>query len=982
MTPAHFEQLIFNDDIDHKIFAERISSLSEEQRQDLAPYVIQFYKNLNSLKVDDTSSIHYRRFVEQWEYSAWQLLREYQEAFVKVCLGLVGFGGVSEIKQFGRNDLLSQSSTVVKILIDRKPAWVDEWLDDDLNYEYPMLYWEKVLELIEHGVCSVPTCPGFYQMMVRSLWEGQFRIDEKTVPLSETLKENPFLVEQMWKLFEVDTQAFGSTLGCYEDGVQSWSVAIVKLMNEGVLDRTRLLNLSLCHFDKEFRTTQYTGLMRFFDALEPTPDELAQHQALFPPLLTHKQSSVAKFALKKLSELESKNRLKREACIEQLAQMLEISNKGNAASAIKFLLTLFKNKAIDEVRLAQCLCRALFNPLADVQAAALSSLGKLNSEAIDCACAGLEVSGTLALSNQDAWQALVKQKEEKVSIQDEVVTDAQVITSLAEHDSEQLALLGLDEYEINSILKPVAPVLPFNALQKKRLTPIRTLDALIKTLNSAMKRCSFEQLERVIDAISQISPEGNNEQVGALNDIWAQLNTAKSEQSIGWVWRFSAFFQAWLQRKIGGFEEDSNGRFYDIAQRLVKKVYQPTLAFPTDAKGWIDPIIWAKRINHAQSNNHQISQDDLALSLLRLGAEERTKAHSLLVKNTSQYARLCRFALGSEEKPEREDLRHYGLWLAAARCRSPHADWSALFGDAEIFDPRPNNLLPCQYEFYFGEFECEWGDDMATLESRQKFPTEQGSISLASRSFTHMKAGQAGGDYYYWQRRHSGNKFDSVRAVAKNLHNCDEFYLEGIEQLFRGRDEITQPQDQNYYYLRPLNDLCRRWSEPAYLLCALGLYSRHQDSRDEALEALSLHSQYGLLDSDVFAQQLYFLSQSQRVKPNRLGDALSLLLKQSPATVQFIADSLQRYLLLHEALPYKSYIVFEALLNSLISHANKPNDALNAWLSSHKASGKTEKLRKQLIGLKGKALENEVSQGVYANARLGLLREASIGSTN
>jgi len=150
---------------------------------------------------------------------------------------------------------------------------------------------------------------------------------QKKVPLSEMLASEPVLLDDVWKLFEVDTVAFAYDSNEMND-FPSWPAAVLRLSEQGVIDRGRLLDATLAGQTTGFKQNILAGFAKLHERLDPTVDELAERQATYCDLMSVHLPQVVGFGVKMIKKLEQSKRLDDAAFVMAAGPVFDVTTKG------------------------------------------------------------------------------------------------------------------------------------------------------------------------------------------------------------------------------------------------------------------------------------------------------------------------------------------------------------------------------------------------------------------------------------------------------------------------------------------------------------------------------------------------------------------------------------------------------------------------------------------------------------------------------
>ena len=274
MTPEEFEDLVRN--AKSEDLPAAFSELDDKARKKLVSKLKELRK---AVKTGD--GMHTGRL--EWEqereiHHHWSRTRPMFP--VNADLALFAVGSLTDCKrthfEFDFSDL--QGRRVVAILADRKPEWLDAWVEAKLTDGWGELNWTMVRQLYEDGVIGKPAANEYIDMFSRALCRSN-------PPTSKRLLAQPdFLDEDIWRLFEVETLAFYDDDDFEEPGpgeYEPFAIAIRKLIESGHLDRDRVLDAALGGLDNDLKQPYLAGFTKLYDFLEPTAEEEKAREARF-----------------------------------------------------------------------------------------------------------------------------------------------------------------------------------------------------------------------------------------------------------------------------------------------------------------------------------------------------------------------------------------------------------------------------------------------------------------------------------------------------------------------------------------------------------------------------------------------------------------------------------------------------------------------------------------------------------------------------
>jgi hypothetical protein len=972
MTPEDLEVLVLETG-DAWALPRALAPLNEKDRAKLSTAAQTLAKQLHRNQAADSASPRLKKYMKhRGGQDVWRHWNS--EANQLASVAQFGLCQVSVLKK--QNMLLSDlgQRLLDRIIRDRRPAWIDEWIASEFSNQMQRFDFGILRGWIRDGVCAKPSVDGYYQMFASHLMRtGFFHRGEKAPPITIQLAQDPALLEDIEGLFRVEHIGFNTnewlTRGATEDH-ETWTVALMKLSAEGLLDRQMLLDLALAGLTRDLKQNQLSGFHGFFRQMEPTAEELAHRQAEFIGLLCHRVGHVAKFAIDVLAEIEKSGSLDAVPVMRELHGAIASQGKGNALAALKLATRILKtNGAVGADALAM-VCEALRNESADVQAKALDLLEANAANLGDRECGALErLASFVAATNRVRLAALVGSAASPAG-------SSRAVEALP-------ARLGRAAYE------PISEDITAHQIlfDEDALTPITSVDDLIQSVFHAVEIVdSPDEVERIIDGISRLAaeiPDDFQERVAPLlhrlrngvpggRGIAAANGVGEAVQDLLLSWLKGKVHRALL--RVGGHDEPGFHpvvrHLHRIAERVARRQACPLLSAPTHRGGWIDPLVWIERVRE-QAHDDKLAQSiDFQLSLLRLAPDNRAAALGRVAGLPAPMRRIVEFALGGGQNPRAADGRLFAAWVTAARCRSPQRDWSAEFAPLALNDHLPGGVRPAQFLWWTshkpGQHEkTRWKTPKFRLDIDLAPPatpvSAQGFLTRVTRSVTPRKSiawsdlptaalnrqNQRKNLWYYW------GELNTAWVAEWLVHiwpqDPSAAYMKAATRLIGPIDENSSGWTPSHSAFQGLFQRNRPWLEPGHLVVCLGLVSKGADARGLAIDAVIEGIEGRLFDPALFAATMARLCEGEWVKFNRLGEALQQVVRVSELHAAAVDQALQA-LIPHVKFGQTNAFSLLQVLAETQAMANRPIEAeARRTLEAISGGGKAAKLASQLL---------------------------------
>ena len=645
-------------------------------------------------------------------------------------LALLACGTLAEVRRipfYGHRD--QDREALIRILADRRPPWTQEWVEHCLSArDWPLIPWQTVRALMAAGLCTSPKAPGYLRQMTMALSTWPWRQPQAYVPLHRRILDQPDLIPDLWRLFEVETSAFEHDWLRHQKDLpadyEDWPTALVRLAGLGVLERGRLLDETLAATWRVDNTRYQSAQVALHQALDPTEAERLARAAVYLDLVRHRTGPVVTFGLRQAAWLLERGALDWPSVARATPSVFALRAKAQGLAALKLLGRGVAFGALGAADLGEPLRAALAQGQAEVQAAALGLVERVPDpggflaamvaeyrEDLPASLQGRVATGDYAtggVAGDEGGEAAPGPGEETGIVAGR--PDAELALRLDGLPGWVLESLGLgpsaedagQRYGAAAAAHPegtgegLPPPLAFHTWEVPQLAeplePVESVDALIDLASRLVEMVPGQaEVEALIDGIGRLGaqrPDGFGARTAPLRKRLESAGSSTLSHGLVGVGAPSGFgdlLRAWLLERwplglvppwfrLVGPVRLLQGRLLELARRVAGGVEGPVLAAPTHAGGWVAPAALVERVARTQALGLKLLPIDAALALLRLAPEGRREALDAASAIEGDLARALRFALGAEEGPTRGDRRAAPLWVAAARARWPDRD--------------------------------------------------------------------------------------------------------------------------------------------------------------------------------------------------------------------------------------------------------------------------------------------------------------------
>lgn len=974
MTPEELEVLILESK-SGKNLRDAFATLSDSERKALSTTASKIKAQLFRGTPNKDASDRLIKHLEKGDTNAWN-----KDSYRNITLAAFALCPISVLK---KNDLFisaEHEEAFQQIIIDRKPEWLDDWIAFDLESEFPRIRFSILRNWIKEGVCHKPSVDGYYRMLAWNLMAIEYRKDRPAkLPLSQQLLNDPDMLNDVWRLFEIENQAFntdGWRTANAPINYESWPDALVKLSDQGLLNRSRLLEASVKGLHLDIKQNQLSGFHKFHEKLKPTKEERLSLQPEYLSLLCHSIGHVVKFSLAMLGELEKDKNLDWKMFLSEVQSVFFNEAKSNAVTALKIIKRVFKNAPTLQGLALSTTLEALRHPSIDVQNMAYDLLNEHQEKLSD------EIKHEISSLSNHVAESLKARLALLTNSPLETTTNQNTSAAYSDIHYHSLSPNILDHL----ILPHIEPV-----------QPIMDTDELISAISHAVEVVdSPDEVERILDAISRLCGKKSDDFKKKVAPLLHRLNEGGGLATTkgiaggygGVKLALADLLLTWLTNRR--YHSPNNTYFSESGQfeptilhirNIIKRVAdnkpKPLISAPTHTGGWIDPLVWIERLVEAEAQHVTFDRLDFCFSLLRLSPDNRQQALKLASVLPNDIRRVVVFALGGDEKLNHSDRKNYELWISAARCRDPYADWGDFFEPLKLNDVWPDSLHPATYEWkaYLEERKQEYnygGKKTVEVFKTPKFDVE---VTIAG----HKNAGVTSDGVLNKIKNALSTRLATdwkhIPSAALNHHVAQKYswsgdlntswvsqwltyrwplypsgaYIAGAKQQVSRIDMDGSNWTPTFGFFYGLFQKNRPWCEAAHLLLGLGLIAKDADSRGLAIDALICGIDNGSLEIKKFSDILIRISNGGWLKLNRLGDNLLQVSHVSTRHACVIYEIIQNWLQATDISQHNFFRMLEVLLEcqSLTNQSLMPESC--DVLKKINGSGKSAKLAKQLL---------------------------------
>lgn len=992
MTPEELELLVVGkDSFEH--FRKAFSDLSDAERRNLSKTAQKLFRDIHrssnawdfetakgaSNRLNELLKKAHNESVKKTATGHIFTRPDWVDSLQKrATLALVAVAPISALK----SDTVwfrSIEDQVFQIVQDRKPDWLGEWIEHLIAAEWPRVSFPFVVKLLENDLIPKPEIDNYISSYANWLMRTtNGRNDKRRVPpISQQLKSSPLLMEDVYRVFAVESNAF-NTNGWLRKGAEldyeTWTEALLKMVEDGTLDRKRVLEESLAALTADLKSNQLSGITKFHKQLRASPAELKANEENYRELFASPVGPVARFGLDQLAVLYKAKNLDLGLFLNDLPTLFSLPVKSHPVAAIKLLGRMAKSdpKSIEDILGA--LLPALNHENVDVQTIAIEMF-ELHSEKLspqlreDIASNSQFISPHLtsrlsSLSGKDNAEAEAFVEDLNDSL--EVLKN----TSDSDRVSWGLDLLSEKPFTYRPITSDIMQLRVLHTVAP--IEPIQTQDELLSAIATYIEMpLDKTEAERIADGIARIPRIEDADFQARIIPLMHRLGMSEdAEYEVAPGGRqFANLVKTYLSLKFKSNIVDSASDWYSESQRrklrevapmqthfrfltsLIAKGSTPgRLCAPTHENGWICPLTWVDRLSVVQ-NRHDIDDIDLSYSLLRLAPDNRLEAAAKTLMLSGRFRDLAAFVLGADETPNISRSLKIEVWMSAARARNPLKDWSEAFAHLNLSSNVVGSISPRSLGWKTENAKIY--EDRIVFENTILEPPKKRLFKrVVSVNEKRLPTGMLGQHpirkrYHYEDVTAEERQW---RATLFPLYPAMS-YRSAIRGMISRIDTKSNSFEPVHGAMNALFQKNRPWSEMAYLVLCLALFGRDADAQRLSIDALVEGIDSGQLDPERFVSILERLSRTDWVKLNRPGPAMLQVAQVSPLHAYIIADVLSKWLPKLETKRRALGDLLDVSLQSMALANSGVRPVFRVYLESFNGSSKAAKVAKSILKL-------------------------------
>ncbi|MCL2742478.1 MAG: DUF6493 family protein [Planctomycetaceae bacterium] len=676
--------------------------MPEEERRQYAKPIQKFCRERQNMRSGFSRSAFDELDIEklrQMAQGVTNTFQHWQNIAKAVWLALLATATPGEIEKCNRQFAGSPwfqpphtDDSLFTVLSNRKPEWLDEFLQTQFETASPGEVWKEYRRFYEAGLVARNLSPpailglyAYYQWFNAGTHAQPVRLE-----IDYLRNDKELLEKEIWLLFDLPLPEL--QIWVPQGTVNRWYDALITLSVEGFLSREQLLDATLDGLSKNYLEWQENWLLGFHKHLAPTADEQLLRIDKYTAILGSQRFPTAHFGLENLQPFIKSDQMdetKIAAMFKVIPPLLLDKSKGRIKKLLSFFELVQKSKPALRLAVTPLLFDAVVHENKDIQESAAKQIVKYadfnypeTGRRIQNVLPSLSPSVQMLFSEfRPSVESPPTIAETKI---DYLKTDGhpEAFLNLASVSAVQEALQNGDDF---------LPPSCFNGMEiprlssEKRLMPVASVRELIDLMLWMLEHpFDFTEFERIVDGIARLTEIRDEEFERHVGPILKWFDTKNQ-----YYWPWLDLIESWAKGEttsgvrhspmdqVDGYWSGTMDRIYQA--KFQSGAFQP-LCTPTHRGGWIDPILFVERLVNNRDTLRDRDIFDKLLALFRLAPDHRAEALIMLDEaklDDDGYIEAVRYALGAEYvtiTPVLPEWSNAPIWAAASRVRNPFGE--------------------------------------------------------------------------------------------------------------------------------------------------------------------------------------------------------------------------------------------------------------------------------------------------------------------
>jgi hypothetical protein len=964
-----------------KVLVDHLISLNENERSALASTAYAEYRRVIRLLDADTQQKYQKNLdvlnadLKRLKVNTFEINKHQLTSSIKNCAILAVLGCCSktdakkvEFWRFGsslgpdRKPEEDQARNSLQTLIlNRKPDWLKEWLEHEINQGFSDVDWNLVSFCIKNQLCERPETDKYIEMMttgIKGIWGNRPGDSLLTI-----LEDNEWLFNhEIYRIFEVDSWCFEKR---HDEHKNSWRSALIHYQARHPEHRQRLLSHCLKGLLVNLKNPVHQGFIHFYQGFDLSIEDRLSLESLYIGLLGSDKSFIRGFALQELERLFNEADIQdRQAFLMQSTIVLSGSVTSQQKKCLRLLKLLVKKHPSLLTEYLNVIIGSLVTDIVEIQERLIKILdeqgGRLDEAQIEVI---RQSEGFISATLKHPFESLLKSDHANGQSSLSAIDINRVAKRVSELSDVERSRAGLSKLgvDLRGKLQP-NQVHCFDIRARPRIDPVNSADELIKLVGGSIELCEQpEVFERVLDGISRLHRHGVENFALKTDSIRSRLEKKPSEKGLCSL-RFGCYelnrtllqwiashqnmgLDDWYREPQFGIHRFLDNRVLEVKQRLMSGIEAPLLALPTHQGGWLAAGELVSRIQVYLDQEIPIPQADFQQALLRLPKNSKDEGLNSLAGSEIIHLRLIAFALGMTVEFAELDVSFHALWVTAARVRQVEGDiaWPGDFS------------LSADLEYLLKGPEYSWQYEKKYMSGNdgEKIPYDE-ELCLVISGVDSTVYSERQDFLSLWMRPvylqyHSAYLIRLYTICMPS--NLDMLLANGITAIRQLIDRDSHSETHLYALFEPFCHSYQRLTPTALQALVLGLVSKNGDVQGMAIEAASVLIEEEQLDIFSMFDPLMNFSETGLVKQVRLSSALAAVSQVSNRHRGWVKNFLEAYIMRVADKPHSLHLNLELLLEIYHLFDCGPDIEMVKKLKLYKGSSKLARAARKICAL-------------------------------
>ncbi|MES1219945.1 MAG: DUF6493 family protein [Bacteroidota bacterium] len=568
------------------------------------------------------------------------------------------------------------------------PGWFSDFVNKQADLEYIPYYisYDMIMELDDKGAIQ-PSKELIAKLLPNIIFEQDKNRNWSYVP-QNLLKRSVTLSEHFWYLFDVETNLHYSDRYIFFGNEKSketigWYPAILQYSGEGKIDRLRLLRESLLASNKNFNKVASGWFAELFMELNPVKREIIEVQKELFGVLNAPHSKPVNTALKAIKEILAEKEFDVAGFLDTVPALLTSDVKATVNAVLMILEKIAKKHKSVAAQIAQLSCHALVHADDGLQQRAAKLISTIYPQANELIQQELEPYRDTLLSSArvlldhilTSTEPAGNQLSGTVSTQ-AVAGEPQAIPAIETIDD--LIFLASQVFDNNQpwhiAVFPAELVRRQKEIRHENITRFepalqRALKLMRTGINSQQGYLDHMLALFFIDVCIYWIRNYPGESI-ALKEMFEKADTAANDKT-KWlnVQPDASYLASWKHHDGLKAFNPHKEMLQTILEKIKKQNLFPVLSAPTHAPGWIDPIVFTKKLIEYKSNNQPPYNIDLQLAVSRCRLDNPSEAIRLAEEKLSgEFCNLLLFLFNKHKTPQ-PPFNIPTMWMMASLAK-------------------------------------------------------------------------------------------------------------------------------------------------------------------------------------------------------------------------------------------------------------------------------------------------------------------------